>query len=488
MPPPTTTIFDHSAPLLPAGAVAGLPAPYVFDGSYGAICNRVASYTAKRYVDMLYVSGLDRATADRHSRPVLPNSPGGLSALSEPGPAQATSAAAWRDGRIGVHADDADRRVTVNWNDATFAAPVEAHAIARPGYGGILLGPHAAPKFDPVPVPRRAPDPNRPWPLGDAVNAPPPPAKALAAAADALFANSPGIYGLLIARADRITFERYSAHGAPDRATPSWSMTKSITATQIGRLIHEGWLRSVYDAAPAPLWQDPRSIHSLITIDDLLRMRSGLTMPVLDDAGRSTLGYEVGMVYQDAGDHFEIAQRCMVATRPGVVFRYGNSGPNVLGAIIRDQIERRGLPYYSSVYGLLADRIGMSSYQQSADITGNLIGSGSGFATLRDYAKLGVLYLQDGIWDKQRLLPQGWVEYALTPNRAGTNYAASFWCNNDGTFPSLPAETAWASGASDQRIFIMRSHGMVAAVSNETDHPMDLAALDRTLALAAEGA
>src|SRR5580658_3463255 len=106
MPAATATIFDHSVPLLPAGAVAGLPAPYVFDGSFRAICGRVAGYTAKRYVDMLYVSGLDRATADRHSRPALPGVPGGLFELSQPGAAQAKSAAAWRDGHIAVHADD----------------------------------------------------------------------------------------------------------------------------------------------------------------------------------------------------------------------------------------------------------------------------------------------------------------------------------------------------------------------------------------------
>jgi CubicO group peptidase (beta-lactamase class C family) len=84
----------------------------------------------------------------------------------------------------------------------------------------------------------------------------------------------------------------------------------------------------------------------------------------------------------------------------------------VLGAIVRDQIERRGLPYYETLYGLLVDRLGMASYQHSADIAGNLIASGAGFATLRDYAKLGVLYLQNGMWDGERLLPPGWVDHA----------------------------------------------------------------------------
>ena len=78
-------------------------------------------------------------------------------------------------------------------------------------------------------------------------------------------------------------------------------------------------------------------------------------------------------MYQDAIDAFEAAQRSIVATIPGSVFRYINAGLNVLGAIIRDQIERRSLPYHQTVYGLLADRVGMASYQHSADIAGNLM-------------------------------------------------------------------------------------------------------------------
>jgi CubicO group peptidase (beta-lactamase class C family) len=270
----------------------------------------------------------------------------------------------------------------------------------------------------------------------------------------------------------------------PSRATPSWSMTKAITCTLVGRLIHEGWLASVYDPAPAPLWRDPRATHRLITLDHLLRMRSGLGFPVRHEDGRTTLGFENSSVYQDAIDAFEAAQRSIVATIPGSVFRYINAGPNVLGAVIRDQITRRGLPYHQTVYGLLADRLGMASYQHSADIAGNLIASGAGFATLRDYAKLGVLYLQDGVWNGDRLLPPGWADYALTPTHTGTSYAACFRANTDRLFPDLPPETAWASGASDQRIFILRRHRLTVAVANETDHPMDLAGLNRVIATA----
>src|SRR5262249_10012357 len=158
-----------------------------------------------------------------------------------------------------------------------------------------------------------------------------------------------------------VLLERYSAFGAPDRATPSWSMTKAITCTLLGRLIHEGWFHSVHDPAPAPLWRDPRDIHRLITLDHLVRMRSGLGFPARHEDGSANLAFENSAVYQDAGDAFDAAQRSIVATLPGSVFRYVNSGMNVLGAVIRGQIERRGLPYYRTVYGMLADRLGMGS-------------------------------------------------------------------------------------------------------------------------------
>ena len=261
-------------------------------------------------------------------------------------------------------------------------------------------------------------------------------------------------------------------------------MTKALTCTLIGRAIQEGWLGSVHDPAPAPLWRDPRAAQHGITLDHLLRMRSGLAFPVLGPDGKGRMGFENSAVYQDAADAFDAAQRSIVATTPGAVFRYVNSGVNVLGAILRDRIERRGLPYPATLYGLLADRLGMRSYQHSADLVGNMIASSAGFATLRDYAKLGVLYAQDGMWGGERLLPPGWADYALTATHTGTSYAACFRTNADRLFPELPAETAWASGASDQRIFILRRPRLVVAVANETDHPMDLSALGRFVAAA----
>ena len=301
------------------------PDPIVYDGSARAVRQRTVNFAAKRFADMLYVSGLDRETADQHFRWRAITLPGGLSARPGAGD-PAALLAAQRAGAIGIETDSLDRRVTVTWNDPGFGGPVIGAAIARKNYGGILLGQHAVPAFDPKPIERRLPGAGHAWPLGGAVEPPPPPPVKLVAALKTFFANSAGVYGILIASPEQILVERYSAFGGPDRATPSWSMTKAITCTLIGRLIHDGWLGSVYDPAPAPLWRDPRAIHHQITLDHLLRMRSGLAFPVMHDDGRVTLGFENSAVYQDAGDAFEAAQRSIVATQPGSVFRYINSG------------------------------------------------------------------------------------------------------------------------------------------------------------------
>jgi hypothetical protein len=302
--PVADSTFDNSRPLF----AAALPDPVVYDGSARAMRQRTVNFAAKRFADMMYVTGLDRSTAERHFRWRPLGLPGGLTVRPDASSGQADLVAAHQSGRIIIETNDADRRVTVRWSDPGFGASLAGTAIARAGYGGIVLGSRDAPAFDPVPL-ERTRHPDQAWPLGDAVEPPEPPSVKLTAALNTLFTNSPGIYGILIATPDRILAERYSPFGAPDRPTPSWSMTKAVTCTLIGRLIHEGWLGSVYDPAPAPLWRDPRSIHHLITLDHLLRMRSGLGFPVLDENGKATIGFENSAVYQDAADAFEMAQR-----------------------------------------------------------------------------------------------------------------------------------------------------------------------------------
>jgi hypothetical protein len=148
--------------------------PLVYDASPRALRQRTVNFAAKRLVDMRYVSRLDGATAERHFRWRPAAAPGGL-AFREAPDGQSELTAAQRRGDIAVDMDDADRRVTVRWNDAGFGEPVIGTAAAWPGYGRTVLGPHATVQFDPRPISRRQPDAGRTWPLGDAVEKPPAP-------------------------------------------------------------------------------------------------------------------------------------------------------------------------------------------------------------------------------------------------------------------------------------------------------------------------
>ena len=471
--------LDSRIPFIPHGA-PGLPPVLVYDVGERALRQREMNFAAKRLADMHFVSGLD--WADALARLVWRGVPptGELDANPDGGARRAVQEAAVKSGQIVVTPDALRRTVLVTWNDPALGAPVAGGAAAPAGWGGIVTGGADPAAVTATPIPRAAPS-GRAWPLGDDVAAPPAASPALARAVDIFFASSPGTYGLLVASPERVLFERYGEGGAADRVTPSWSMNKSMTGSLIGRLIQLGWLDGVDIPAPAPAWCDPRGIHGLITLDHLLRMRSGLAMPCLGPDG-ARIGFEGAAVYFDAVDAFAAAQANIVAARPGAVFRYSNAGINVLAAILRDRIERQGRAYHPAIYEVLPDVLGMSSYRMSADIAGNLIGSGAAFATLRDWAKLAVLYLRDGVWNGERLLPPGWVDYALAARHGGTSYAATFWTNADRRFPALPPDAAWLSGASDQRVFILRGAGRVVAVSNETDVKMDLVALNDVLA------
>src|SRR6516225_9682932 len=132
----------------------GPPDPLVYDASPRMLRQRTLNFAAKRLVDMRYVSGLDRVTAERHLRwrPAVP--PGGLGFRPAPD-GEAKLAAAQRRGDIVVEMDDADRRAVVRWNDTGFGQPVVAAAVARSGYGGIVLGLHESLRFDPQPISRK---------------------------------------------------------------------------------------------------------------------------------------------------------------------------------------------------------------------------------------------------------------------------------------------------------------------------------------------
>ena len=152
----------------------GPPDPLVYDASPRALRQRTVNFAAKRLADMRYVSGLDRATAERHFRWRPAVAPGGLGFRAAPGRPGRARRRAHRRGDIVIDMDDADRRVTVRWNDAGFGEPVVGAAIARARLWRDRPGPARRPAIRSAADFPRRPEPGRAWPLGDAVETPPP--------------------------------------------------------------------------------------------------------------------------------------------------------------------------------------------------------------------------------------------------------------------------------------------------------------------------
>ena len=402
----------------------------MYDAAPRALRQRTVNFAAKRLVDMRYVSGLDRATAERHLRWRPAVAPGGLGFRDAPGGQAELDRRASRrrhrdrHGRCRPPGDGAVERSGLRGAGRRLggrAARIWRHRARTACGSTIRSGSGFA----------RRSDPGHAWPFGDAVETPPRSARRTRPRARCVLCR----LGRRLRHPDRdsgtrpvraLQRIRRSRPRNPELVDDKGDHLHRDRAADPGGLARLG-ARPGAGAAVARPARDPSPDHAGSSAAHALGSRiSGRAR-----RRRHDVGFENSAVYQDAGDAFAAAQRSIVATVPGSVYRYINSGLNVLGAIIRDRIERRGLPYHETLYGLLVDRLGMASYQHSADIAGNLIASGAGFATLRDYAKLGVLYLQNGMWDGEPLLPPGWADYALTATHTGTSYAACFRSNID---------------------------------------------------------
>jgi CubicO group peptidase (beta-lactamase class C family) len=150
-----------------------------------------------------------------------------------------------------------------------------------------------------------------------------------------------------------------------------------------------------------------------------------------------------------------------------VVGRYRNTDPVLVNYLVRLAVEERGLDYHSFPHRALLDKLGMRTMVLETDPFGNFLTQGYEFASGRDWARLGNLYLQDGVWNGERLLPEGYVKFVSTVAPAWAKdgrpiYGGFFWINGDGDLP-VPREAYFMSGAGGQTTLIVPSHDLVVA-------------------------
>jgi CubicO group peptidase (beta-lactamase class C family) len=327
--------------------------------------------------------------------------------------------------------------------------------------------------FTPTDVARNLPPAETtPWPMGDVLPDAPWPEQVdregVQEALDVGFGPPEArTLALVVTYQGRILGERY-ADGI-DLHTPleSWSMGKSLTGSLMGVLIQQGTYR-LWQPAPVPEWQGEGDGRGAIRIGDIMRMSSGIRIRAPQDPDFDPdLGYPDHLyLYTGTVNSFEYAATRPQQWEPNTVGRYRNSDPVLANYLIRLGVEGRGDDYHSFPQRALFDRIGIRDAIMETDPYGNFLAQGYEFLSARDWARLGNLYLQDGVWQGERILPEGYVDYAteLAPAWVADGrpvYGGAFlWVNGDGGWP-LPTTAYGMRGAGGQSTTVVPSHGLV---------------------------
>jgi CubicO group peptidase (beta-lactamase class C family) len=237
-------------------------------------------------------------------------------------------------------------------------------------------------------------------------------------------------------------------------------MGKSVIATLMGVLIRQG-VYDLWQPAPVPEWQAAGDARAKIRIADLLRMSSGLRIRAPQDPDYDPSGPYPDHAYLYTGgvDAFRYAATRPLQWPPGTVGRYRNTDPVLASYLVRLAVERRGEEYLSFPQRALFDKIGIRTMVLETDPFGNFLTQGYELASARDWARLGNLYLQDGVWNGERILPEGYVKFVSTPAPAWVTdqrpvYGGFFWINGEGSFP-VPRDAYYMAGAGGQFTIII---------------------------------
>lgn len=266
--------------------------------------------------------------------------------------------------------------------------------------------------------------------------------------------------------------ERYQAEFTHQTRFLSWSMAKSFTNTLTGILVQQGKL-DIYQPAGIPEWKDDE--RSKITVNDLLQMQSGLSWN--EDYGNRS---DVTMMLYCQNNFSQYASDRKLSAPTGSLWYYSSGSTNIVSQLIRRKIND-DQQYYRFAKTELFNKIGMTDAVFEVDPSGTHVGSSYIYATARDYARYGLFNLQDGVFNGERILPEGWVKYSTTPaSNSKGEYGAFFWLNKSNYYPSAPEDMYSCNGYDGQRIFMIPSKKLVVVIlgfSHKPDHVMDLDAL-----------
>ncbi len=341
-----------------------------------------------------------------------------------------------------------------------------------------MLGPLTRPPAPTTSLPPLPPQaPGVPWPTEDWPAGPLPQGVDLDALMDAAFDPAGPLedtYAVIVVQGGKLVYERYGGAlpqwegpGKPVRPeTPllSWSMAKSMLHAAVGLLVGEGRLDP--DAqARVPQWQSAGDPRGSITLQQLLEMRDGLAF--VEEYENPDTSDVLQMLYGGGeADMADFAADRPLAAAPGSLFHYSTGTSVIVSGIVAREIGP-GEPYRRFLAERLFDPIGMRSASPGFDAAGTWVAGSYVHATARDYARFGLLYLRDGVWQDRRLLPEGWVDHGRRPRSVdpddGHLYGSHWWTRDE------PLGTFWAAGHEGQYLDISPALDLVVVRLGRTD-------------------
>ena len=297
------------------------------------------------------------------------------------------------------------------------------------------------------------------WPAGDLIPNTKPNGiniDSLNKAIDKAFSDekgSKGTFAVAVAYKNQLITEKYREGFSSKNLFLSWSMAKSFTNALIGILVKKGKI-DIKKSLDINGWQKDK--RNAITLADLMHMNSGLEWN--ENYGDLS---DVTVMLHKTADMAQFTYEKPLVHQPDSFWLYSSGSTNIVTWFIRQEIANE-TDYYAFPRRELFNPLGMRSAIWETDASGTFVGSSYIYASMRDYVRFGLLYLNNGNWLGNQLLPEDWVGYSVQPATGSDGkYGAFFWLNQSGDYPNVPRDMFMCRGHDGQYIYIIPSLELV---------------------------
>ena len=264
-----------------------------------------------------------------------------------------------------------------------------------------------------------------------------------------------GTSSLLVIYKGQIIAEEYAEGFDKSSRLLGWSMTKSIVSTMYGIMQRKDMI-NIDEKVDIDDWKNDN--RSVITYNNLLQMNSGLEWE--EDYGKICDVTE--MLYLDRDMSIKQSKKLLSGV-PNESWYYSSGTSNLLAGMLMKKKFNTQQEYLDFWYAELIDKIGMHSMLVETDLAGNFVGSSYSWANTRDWAKLGLLYMNKGNWNGEQILDSTWVDYSTTAtNTSQGQYGAQIWLNTEGyKYPDVPKDLFYFGGYQGQKVYMIPSKDLL---------------------------